>query len=195
MAENNPGWRWCLAPGCGAGQVHTSDKLNSENGDDGSPGHSKQIDSNNGELVIPGSWSQDGAEWITTSVSPEAIERMQTEQQQLLQQGEQRDQEQQQELQPNPAPPGPDIFECHKCGAKACVPCDRPWHENETCESYKESTNTKARIEEENASLAAIRRETKQCPSCSKNIFKIGGCSHMYCKSFASPERGERIRR
>lgn len=98
----------------------------------------------------------------------------------------------QQGLKHDPAPPGPDVFTCNKCGGKACVPCDRPWHENETCESYKERTNTKARIEEEDASLAAIQKETKKCPSCSKNILKNGGCKHMFCKSCANPKnRGE----
>jgi hypothetical protein len=140
VAENTPGWRWCLAAGCGAGQIHVSSEVESEDGDDGSPGLSERIDSDDSHLEVPGSWSL------------------------LL----------------NP-PAKPDISKCNKCGAKACVPCDRPWHENESCEAYK--LRTKDKTEEEDASLAAIQKETKPCPSCSKNILKTGGCKHMYCKS------------
>ena len=140
VAENTPGWRWCLAAGCGAGQIHVSGEVESEDGDDGSPGLSERIDSDDSHLEVPGSWS----------------------------------------LRLNP-PAKPDVSKCNKCGAKACVPCDRPWHENESCEAYK--LRTKDRTEEEDASLAAIQKETKPCPSCSKNILNTGGCKHMYCKS------------
>jgi hypothetical protein len=144
VAENTPGWRWCLAAGCGAGQIHVSSEVESEDGDDGSPGLSERIDSDDSHLEVPGSWSL------------------------LL----------------NP-PAKPDISKCNKCGAKACVPCDRPWHANESCDEYK--LRIKDKTEEEDATLAAIQKATKPCPNCSKNILKTGGCKHMYCKSLREP--------
>lgn len=184
IAENTPGWRWCLAPGCGAGQVHVPGKVEVESEDDDYkiPDPASSDDDQRGG----GSWSQDGAEWATTVISPETIERLQREEQhrreQELQQEEQEEQERQERLRSNPRP---DIFKCEKCGAKACVPCDRPWHTNESCGEYQ--LRIKDRIEEEDATIAAIQRETKSCPSCSKHIFKIGGCKHMHCKSLRKP--------
>lgn len=50
-----------------------------------------------------------------------------------------------------------DICECTECGAKACVPCDRPWHEGEDCAAYQ--ARIKDRLEEENKTL-----EVSQAP-------------------------------
>ena len=75
-----------------------------------------------------------------------------------------------------------DICTCTKCGACACVPCNRPYHEGETCEAYQ--VRIKDCVEEEDESLKAINRLTKPCPNpnCNARIQKNGGCSHMLCK-------------
>ena len=75
----------------------------------------------------------------------------------------------------------PDICECQECGAKACVPCDRPFHDGETCAAYQ--SRIKDRIEEEDRALQAIRKITKQCPGCKQSIQKNGGCPGMRCRS------------
>ena len=67
----------------------------------------------------------------------------------------------------------PDICTCHSCGVKACVTCDRPWHEGETCAQYQ--ARTKDRLEEEDQAIKTIRRVTKSCPGCGKRIEKNGG--------------------
>ncbi|EGP89388.1 unnamed protein product [Zymoseptoria tritici ST99CH_3D1] len=70
---------------------------------------------------------------------------------------------------------------CVKCGAVACVVCDRPWHEGEKCAEYQE--RVKGRVEEEDQTLELIRMETKKCPNpkCGKAIEKNGGCPSMIC--------------
>ncbi|KAK3676911.1 hypothetical protein LTR78_003115 [Recurvomyces mirabilis] len=80
---------------------------------------------------------------------------------------------------PAEKPIADDIFECKECGAKACVTCDRPWHEGESCEAYQ--ARVKDRIDEEDLSLQKIKRLTKPCPGCKKAIEKDGGCSAMFC--------------
>ncbi|KAI5357042.1 putative IBR domain, E3 ubiquitin ligase RBR family, TRIAD supradomain-containing protein [Septoria linicola] len=70
-----------------------------------------------------------------------------------------------------------DICTCSKCGARACVACDVPMHEKETCEEYRGRT----RSEENDASLQLIESTFKKCPKCSKSIEKNGGCDSMYC--------------
>ncbi|KAF2770643.1 hypothetical protein EJ03DRAFT_381883 [Teratosphaeria nubilosa] len=75
-----------------------------------------------------------------------------------------------------------DICTCHDCGARACVPCDRPYHEGETCAQIKE----RFREQNENeikASEETIAKNCRKCPNekCGKNIEKNGGCDQMYC--------------
>lgn len=122
IGDNTPGWRWCLAPGCRAGQVHTSP----------SP------------VPLPRRRSK-----ITNLFVEKKPEQE------------------------------PDIFTCNDCGAKACVPCDRPYHEGETCEQYQ--VRTKDRFDEEDQALKTIHRVTKSCPGCGKRIEKNGGCPSMLC--------------
>ncbi|KAK3717601.1 hypothetical protein LTR37_005667 [Vermiconidia calcicola] len=73
----------------------------------------------------------------------------------------------------------PDICTCNECGAKACVTCDRPWHDGETCSQYQ--LRIKDRMEEEDKALREIRKVTKKCPKCQKPIQKNGGCPSMHC--------------
>lgn len=35
----------------------------------------------------------------------------------------------------------PDMFTCVACGMRMCVPCNRPWHEDETCYEYRLRTH------------------------------------------------------
>jgi len=152
IAENTTGWRWCLAPGCLSGQVHETSAS-----DQPLPGSQ--------ENPIELSESKGMSGWIRRSLRT-AIET-------------------QKHKAPSATPAlvlrprAPDICTCKDCGAKACVPCDRPWHENETCEEYQ--VRIKDRLEEEDLALALIRKQTKRCPNCSKSIEKDGGCRHMLC--------------
>ena len=81
-----------------------------------------------------------------------------------------------------------DICTCHECGARACVPCDRPYHEGESCEAYQ--SRVKDRVEEEDKSLEAVNRLTKPCPNpnCKARIQTRGGCASVKCK-LAEPSR------
>ena len=74
----------------------------------------------------------------------------------------------------------PDIFTCKECGARACVACDRPWHEGEICANYQ--SRIKGRVEEEDKSLMKIKKETKPCPGCHANVERNGGCAHIRCE-------------
>ncbi len=71
-----------------------------------------------------------------------------------------------------------DICICEECGAQACVQCDRPRHNGETCEEFQ-----KRMREDEEATIKLIAAECKKCPNtnCNKNIQKNGGCDHMIC--------------
>lgn len=91
IANTTPNWRWCLAPGCKAGQVHASP----------TPKTSKKSKGKAAAAEVK-----------------------------------------------------PDILTCNECGAKACVTCDRPWHEGETCSDYQE--RVKDRLEEEVRGLKGI---------------------------------------
>jgi hypothetical protein len=68
------------------------------------------------------------------------------------------------------------VCTCKEGGARACVECDRPYHEDQTCEAYQQRMK-----DDEDATLKVIAAECKQCPSCNKNIQKAGGCDHMVC--------------
>jgi hypothetical protein len=72
-----------------------------------------------------------------------------------------------------------ELFVCATCGGEACIPCDRPWHKGKTCEEFK--ARVKDRIDDEDKTLAMIKRKTKKCPNCKISIEKQGGCVHMSC--------------
>jgi len=130
IAENIPGWRWCLAPGCRAGQVH--------------------------EQILKVAFKKAKKKGRGNVKKVEAVKMEESE---VM----------------------PDICECHECGAKACVTCDRPWHEGESCAEYQ--LRIKDRVDEEDRALNEIRKITKQCPGCKKPVQKNGGCPAMQCKS------------
>jgi hypothetical protein len=72
------------------------------------------------------------------------------------------------------------ICTCIECGARVCIPCDRPFHVNQTCKDYK----TRVHSKEEVKSLEKISATTKACPNptCRVRIEKNLGCTHMICK-------------
>ncbi|EMC91631.1 hypothetical protein BAUCODRAFT_299438 [Baudoinia panamericana UAMH 10762] len=79
-----------------------------------------------------------------------------------------------------------DIFTCASCGHKACVGCNAPWHEGETCEAYQDRINEGERkrrqVVEEQDSAKAVERVAKLCPACGRKLEKNGGCDHMTCQ-------------
>jgi hypothetical protein len=125
IAENTPGWRWCMNPSCRAGQVHASPQTQNVSSRT-SAGRKKKR--------------------LGTSHTAQAAS---------------------------------DVCECHECHHKVCVPCDRPYHEGETCEAYQ--ARIKDRFGEEDLSLKALKALSKPCPNCKKLIEKDGGCSIMWC--------------
>jgi hypothetical protein len=100
VASHIPGWRWCMAPNCSAGQVHKE------------------------------------AGGICT---------------------------------------------CRACGARACVPCDVPYHAGETCAGYKARMDQQHAVEN-TKSVAEIQVITRPCPYCLVKIQKNGGCGSVSCK-------------
>lgn len=122
IADSTPGWRWCLAPRCNAGQVHQPSL------------HTK--------LKLAGNGKKHKRTRATDNDT---------------------------------------ICTCTECGAKACVPCDRPFHEDETCVQFQQ--RIKKAEHDEIASLKTIAEECKKCPFCTRNIERRGGCDQMTCKS------------
>lgn len=126
IADKTPGWRWCLAPRCRAGQVHEP------------PAQVGESVSNLGPKR---------RSWTKVKKSEAAH----------------------------------NICTCNECGAKACVDCDLPWHEGETCHDYQTRIKGEDFEKKEAASLKTIQKQCKQCPGCKKNIQRNGGCDHMRC--------------
>jgi len=122
IQEKVPGWRWCLAPKCKAGQVH------------------KPL-----------------AEVPVNAVRGKGVK---------TREGKKKIEE--------------DVCVCDTCGAKACVTCDRPYHEGETCKQHKARLDN----DDEKASEKKIESTCKKCPNekCAKNIEKNGGCDQVHCK-------------
>ena len=69
------------------------------------------------------------------------------------------------------------IFTCRTCDSRACVTCDRPYHDGETCAQYQKRTD-----KDEKATQKMIEKSCKPCPKCGKNFEKNGGCDSMVCK-------------
>nr|POF22129.1 hypothetical protein CFP56_36216 [Quercus suber] len=61
-----------------------------------------------------------------------------------------------------------DICTCYECGAAACVPCDRPWHADETCSAFR--ARTIDRWAEEERGLQEVLKITQPCPGCGSKI-------------------------
>ena len=70
-------------------------------------------------------------------------------------------------------------FRCVTCKASHCVVHNLPWHQNESCEEY--DRRHKKRRKEEKASEKEVKKSTKACPKCKRDIHKYSGCNHITC--------------
>ncbi len=61
-------------------------------------------------------------------------------------------------------------YKCGLCGKKICKDC----HVEKTTDDHVCDQQIKE-------SLSAIKKDSKTCPSCGTNIFKISGCDQMWC--------------
>lgn len=92
------------------------------------------------------------------------------------------------ELHVSPAPESElqtDVFHCvWSCQSKACVKCDRPWHEGQSCEGFNESIASQR--EQEVADREYVERlkrdgEVKECPNCACNVTREIPAEVMRC--------------
>jgi len=60
-------------------------------------------------------------------------------------------------------------LKCGLCGTNFCGDCHKEKKEEHSC------------LEDDIASVALIKKTTKPCPKCASPIFKIAGCSQMFC--------------
>ena len=59
-------------------------------------------------------------------------------------------------------------------------------HEDESCTDHKNgSKRNKEKLEEEKLSTAKVKKISKPCPGCKRNLSKISGCDHMTCKLYS----------
>jgi len=72
------------------------------------------------------------------------------------------------------------IIRCHSCTRKSCYTCKDIWHEEYTCNQWKNRESITAQqfklTEEHLRQIGA-----KMCPKCTMNTIKDGGCDHMKC--------------
>jgi hypothetical protein len=152
IAENTPGWRWCLNPKCRAGQVHKSLIDLTADEDEEEEAQEPPAKKSKGK----------GGKAGKKSKSTKKKKKKKTKSSVYSE----------------------DICVCHACSFRVCVPCDRPYHEGETCAQFRKRL-TKVEKDEQ-ASLKAIEEKTKECPKCKKHIEKNGGCDQLICE-FLSP--------
>ena len=62
---------------------------------------------------------------------------------------------------------------CGLCNVKVCKDC----HEIKTVDNEEEHTCKKENLE----TVALMAKDTRHCPKCAANIFKIDGCDQMWC--------------
>ncbi|KAI5239014.1 hypothetical protein E4T43_07035 [Aureobasidium subglaciale] len=65
------------------------------------------------------------------------------------------------------------IFCCQKCRHKHCVSCGVNWHEDQTCEEFKQASQQ--RIQDEEESNNRVDQISKPCPGCNSRIEKNDG--------------------
>jgi hypothetical protein len=73
-------------------------------------------------------------------------------------------------------------WKCGLCGIKVCNKCHEV-KQNGNNENVDADTECTQHTCDENAvkAVEAINKETKPCPSCGTRIFKLEGCSQMFC--------------
>lgn len=157
ISEKVPGWRWCLNPKCRGGQVHESLLAQQDPTKQGSATAGAKKDE-----------KAKGKEPQTKRPSKaKKIVRFFVD---LKSKGPVDEKDQQ------------DIFTCKTCGHRACVPCDRPFHDGETCTQYKARLGQAEAEANSEKSQKTIEKYCKPCPTCQKKIEKNGGCDAMFCK-------------
>lgn len=70
-------------------------------------------------------------------------------------------------------------FRCVACRSKHCVRHDVAWHSGETCEEYDK--RNRRRMAEDKASEEEVRKSTRRCPECKRDVHKWTGCNHITC--------------
>ena len=80
----------------------------------------------------------------------------------------------QEEKKRSKAEPEPDeknkyILECGICAHQSCTMCRETYRDNHECQF------------ENIKSISMLEKDTKRCPSCFVQIFKINGCDQMWC--------------
>ncbi|RMX87904.1 hypothetical protein D0869_02030 [Hortaea werneckii] len=152
IAEHTPGWRWCLAPHCKAGQIHDSSDA----------------------VAVTATTA-----FVDDAAAPEQIPKSKkgSKSKKKVIGGDETTTKAVKDLESKPYII--DIFQCDACGARACVPCDRPYHDGESCAQYQR--RVKDRLDEEDRTLQTIQKSTRKCPACGVNIQKNGGCPYMIC--------------
>ena len=61
------------------------------------------------------------------------------------------------------------LGQCGVCRSKVCLECRELKEDDHMCSAETLET------------LKAIQQDSKPCPSCTTNIFRIEGCNHMFC--------------
>lgn len=86
-------------------------------------------------------------------------------------------------------------WKCGLCGVKVCAQC----HEIKaapTAEAEEGATEPHECKPENVATAKLIAKDSKPCPSCASLIFRVSGCSQMFCTSCHTPfdwKTGDRI--
>ncbi|KAK0731478.1 hypothetical protein B0H67DRAFT_474278 [Lasiosphaeris hirsuta] len=70
-------------------------------------------------------------------------------------------------------------FKCAACDTRHCINHEVLWHKDETCEEY--DRRNKQRKKDEKASETMIKKTSKKCPECKKDVHKFSGCNHITC--------------
>ncbi|KAK0633068.1 hypothetical protein B0T14DRAFT_415664 [Immersiella caudata] len=70
-------------------------------------------------------------------------------------------------------------FKCKACSARHCIRHNVPWHKGETCDDY--DRRNKQRKKDDKASEQMIKKTSKKCPECKKDVHKFTGCNHITC--------------
>ncbi|KAK0618101.1 hypothetical protein B0T17DRAFT_509660 [Bombardia bombarda] len=70
-------------------------------------------------------------------------------------------------------------FQCMACRSSHCVTHNVAWHDGETCEEY--DARNQQRKKDEKASEKIIKKTSRNCPRCKRDVHKYVGCNHITC--------------